>query len=253
MLTTARYILITALRDRLFIGLFIAVFIAFGVSIFLGSTALVEEAQATNAYIAGSTRGIIIVGLIVFVCFHVRTAFDNKEIELMLSRPISRFTFIFSYWLGFNIIAFILVASLVISFKAFLYVPTTGLLIWGASMFLECTLIVAFSLFASLILRSAVTAVLLCFGFYLMARMMGFFLYIIEQPHLFKNTVGLITEKLLYLVSAALPRLDLFADSELLVYAIPEDFDFSLIITQTIIYVPLLLIMAYLDFRRKQF
>lgn len=253
MLTTAKYILLTALRDRLFIALFVSVFLALGVSIFLGSTALVENAQAKNVYIAGSTRAIIIVGLIVFVCFHVRTAFDNKEIELMLSRPISRFTFITSYWVGFLVVAAILVSALLIAFASLLYVPTNGLLIWGTSLFLECAIMIAFALFAALILRSAVSSVLLCFGFYLMSRIMGFFLNIIDQPHLFKDTLGTVIGFLLEVVSAILPRLDLFADSELLIYPIPEDVNMEMFLMQTVIIVPILLIMAYLDFRRKQF
>jgi len=253
MLTTIKYILITALRDKLFIGLFIAMFIVFGLSVFLGSTALVEEDGAIDAYIGGSSRLVLAIGLIVFVCFHVRTAFDNKEIELLLSRPISRTSFVFSYWMGFAVIATIFVVCLSIAMFLFLNVSGYGLFYWSAGLLMESYLFIAFALFASLILRSAVSSVMLCFGFYVMCRMMGFFLYIVDQPHLFKGYFGDIIEKLLIFVSAILPRLDLYADSKWLIYNAVNDTSHHWFIWQTLIYVPFLLVMAVIDFKRKQF
>ena len=166
MSTTIRYILITALRDWLFLGLFIAIFCAFGISMFLGNTALVEEGQMKIAYVAGSTRIILVLGIFTFVCFHVRNAFNNKEIEVMLSRPISRTAFVFAYWLGFSAVATILVTALVIA-MLFFNSDFEGLLYWGLSIILENLLVIAFAIFSSLILKSAVSSVLLCAGFYL--------------------------------------------------------------------------------------
>lgn len=253
MLTTIKYILLTALRDRLFIGLFLAIFVAFGLSVFLGNTALVEEDGAIDAYIGGSSRLILAIGLIVFVCFHVRTAFDNKEIELLLSRPISRRSFVIAYWMGFALVATILIICLVIAMFLILNVTTYGLFYWATGLLMEAYLFIAFALFASLILRSAVSSVLLCFGFYVMCRMMGFFLYIVDQPHLFKGIFGDVIEKILIVVSAILPRLDLYADSKWLIYNAVNDTSHFWFISQTLIYVPFLLIMAVIDFKRKQF
>ena len=160
MSTTIRYILLTALRDWLFLGLFIAIALAFAVASFLGDTALVEESQMATTYAAGSTRVILLIGLIVFVCFHVRNAFSNKEIDLMLSRPISRTAFVISYWIGFACIAFLLCAALALLFIV-QGVDALGLSYWIASMAMESLFVVAFALFASLILRSAVASVLL--------------------------------------------------------------------------------------------
>src|SRR5271155_3737620 len=101
MLTNIRYILITALRDWLFIGLLAGILLATAVSATLGSTAFIEEKEMTVTFAAGAARLILMVGMIVFVCFHIRNAFDTKEIDVILSRPISRSNLVISYWLGF--------------------------------------------------------------------------------------------------------------------------------------------------------
>ena len=254
MITTIRYILLTALRDWLFIGLFVALFLAFGVSFFLGDTALVEEQQMRLVNVSGSTRLILLVGLVVFVCFHVRRAFDNREIEVILSRPISRVSFVVSYWLGFSVIAFLLIAPLTLVIGLTLRPDISGLLYWSTSLLAESLIMLAFSLFASLILRSAVTSVLLCFGFYTLTRMMGFFLYILERPGGFDGSIfGTISHSMLWFTSSVIPRLDLFAKSDWLIYGIAQDTYFWLYLAQSAIAVPFFLVFAIIDFNRRQF
>src|SRR5471030_2906314 len=108
MLTNIRYILITALRDWLFIGLLACVLCAAAISATLGNTAFLETQEMTITFAAGSARVILMVGLIVFVCFHIRSAFDTKEIDVIMSRPISRSNLVIAYWLGFAFVALLL-------------------------------------------------------------------------------------------------------------------------------------------------
>jgi ABC-type transport system involved in multi-copper enzyme maturation permease subunit len=105
MLTNIRYILLTALRDWLFTGLFAAILIATAISATMGSTAFIEEKEMTLAFASQSARLILMTGLIVFVCFHIRNAFDTKEIDVILSRPISRANLVIAYFLGFTVVA----------------------------------------------------------------------------------------------------------------------------------------------------
>ena len=65
---------------------------------FLGSNALSEEYQMQIAFIAGSTRLILAIGMILFICFHIRRSFENKEVDFIISRPISRVTFLFVFY-----------------------------------------------------------------------------------------------------------------------------------------------------------
>ena len=107
-----KYILLTAVRDRLYVGLFIIILAAFGISSALGNASLLEKSQATISYISGSTRMIFAIGMILFVCFYVRKSFDNREVEFILSKSISRHNFIFAYIFGFFIVALLIILPL---------------------------------------------------------------------------------------------------------------------------------------------
>lgn len=258
--TTIRYIFLTAVRDWLFIGLSAAILLAIGLSFFLGGTALVEQQEMTIVYASGASRVILIVGLIVFVCFHVRRAFDNREVEVILTRPISRSVFVFSYWAGFAMLAVLITIPLVLLMAFVLNVSIKGLLFWGLSVLLEAFLVVAFALACSLILQSAVSSVLVSFTFYFISRMMGFFAAIIDKPAVMRDiSWSWVMENVLTVSSVALPRLDLFGKSKWLIYGTASDANIFLMdivpvfLVQSVIFVPLLLFMGIYDFRRRQF
>ncbi len=254
MFTTMRYVWLTAKRDRLFLSVFAALFAVFGLSAFLGNIALVEESQLSLVYAASGARAALVVGFIIFICFHVRRAFENHEIEYMLTRPVTRTGFVVAYWFGFALLALLmcLLLGLIIWFL-FPNVAMDGLAIWTLMLFLELCLVAAFAVFAALIINSAASAVMLCFGFYLIGRMIGFFLYILESPGVVYDSglegyLGLALKGL----SAILPRLDLFTHSEWLVYGVSGTVIWLPVI-QAAIFVPLLLSVAIIDFKRRNF
>lgn len=254
MQTIIRYTLLTARRDWLFIGLVLLVVMAYGLSIFTGSTALVEQSQMSLAYFAGSSRVALLIGLIVFACFHVRRLFDNREIESMLSKPISRTQFVVAYWLGFVILAFVAVMPVMILMLVAFKPNMVGLIYWASSLFLEISLVLAFALVSGLILRSAVSAVLASFSFYLISRLMGFFVAAFDQPSLLTSgNYGQIMATALKGLSAIIPRLDLYAKSSWLIYGIEGQKDLWVFEGQSVIFIALLLAMAVFDFKRKQF
>lgn len=253
--TIIRYTLLTASRDLLFIGLCALIFIAYGFSVFVGNTALVEQQQMSLAYFAGSSRIILVTGLIVFVCFHVRRAFDNREVESILSKPVSRSGFVVSYWLGFAIMA-VIAALPAIGIIAFLNTPDlTGLAYWSLSLILEISLVMAFALVSSLIMKSAVSAVMSTCAFYLISRLMGFFTIAMDNPTslLGSSPFAAMLEMILKFISTILPRLDMFAKSEWLIYGVAGQNDLWIFPAQSVIYILLLLAMAIFDFKRKQF
>jgi ABC-type transport system involved in multi-copper enzyme maturation permease subunit len=253
--TTIRYVLITALRDWLFMGIIAALLVAGFISYFMGSTVLVERNEIASSFTAGASRIVLVIGMIVFVCFHVRRAFENKEIDLMLSRPISREQFVFSYWLGFSVVATIIVAAVSLFIMSFYGFNYQGLSYWALTMELEVLIVIAFAVFSSIILKSSVSSVLLCFGFYTISRMIGFFSYVLEK----KGSADLLSfdfyaQKVIWLVSYLLPRLDLFCQSKWLIYGIDlKGYFLWLPVLQAVIYIPLLLTLAAIDFKRKQF
>ena len=254
MYTNIRYVVLTAIRDRLFIGLFLGLIFAAFVSSIMGSTALLEAEQMTLTFAAASVRAIIAVGLIVFACFHLRAAFQTKEIDVLLSRPISRTNLVISYWLGFALVATLLVIPTLAIIWVVGIIDQDGFWAWSLSLLLEGWLVVAISLFAGFTLSSAVSAVLLSLGFYILSRMIGFFTATAENGVLFSDaTLNNSFEWVIDVVSVLIPRLDFFAKSEWLIYGLKGPSDFYLFVIQGAVFIPLLMAATVIDFKRKEF
>lgn len=252
MLTNIRYILITALRDWLFIGLLGVILLATIISAVLGSTAFLENKEMTVTFAAASSRLILMTGLIVFVCFHIRNAFDTKEIDVILSRPISRFTLVIAYWLGFAFVG-LLLAIPVIAIVALIGVGSwSGFAGWSISLILETSLVVGLALFSAFALKSAVTSVIACMGFYVLSRMMAFFI-ITAQSGVVGDAKFAVLKYALIAISTLVPRLDFFAKTEWLVYGFNSNQDWLIVLAQAAIFLPILLLASIADFRRKQF
>lgn len=246
MFTNIRYILLTALRDWLFVMLMAGLLTCVFISHMLGGTALIETQEMTIAYTSASARVLIITGLIVFTCFHVRNAFDTREIDVFLSRPITRSSLVFSYWFGFAVVATLLVIPTLIFIALQGTLSGKGFFFWSVSLMLECWLMVAVALFFAFTLKSSVTSTIASMGFYVFTRMMGFFIAMLQ------TTPGL-EQQVLKFASVVLPRLDYFARSEWLVYGMKDIGEFRLYAAQAIICIPFLVLLTIIDFRRKQF
>lgn len=249
-----RYVLLTAVRDWLFIGLFAILIFACTISLFLGSTALSEQNSMQLVFLASSTRMILVVGMILFICFHIRRSFENREIDFLISRPISRSTLLFSYFFSFVILAITLLTPVIFFIYFFFKPELAGLTLWSLSMFFELIIISSFAILSSLILKSAVSSVLGCFSFYIISRIMGFAVSTIIIPAKLNNiNFNIAIEMSLKALSALLPRLDQFAQSKWLIYGNTDASIFTLITSQSVIYISLILLMSVIDFNKKQF
>lgn len=253
MLTNIRYILITALRDWLFIGLLAGIMLATGISATLGSTAFLEKQEMTLTFASGSSRLILMVGLIVFVCFHIRNAFDTKEIDVIMSRPISRSNLMIAYWLGFAFVALLLTIPVIGLMGLIGFTSWPGFIGWGVSLILETFLVVALALFSAFTLKSAVTSVIATMGFYVMSRMMAFFVVTSQSGMVSGEFKYMVLRYVLEGISTMVPRLDMFAKSEWLVYGFNSNQEWMAFVIQVAIFVPLLVVASIVDFRRKQF
>ena len=254
MFSNIRYVLLTATRDRLFFGLLISVLVAAYISSVLGSTAMLEPAQMSLSFTAASARVIVMIGLIVFVAFHMRNAFDAREIDVLLSRPISRTSLVLSYWLGFVAVASLLVIPTVLLVALIGTLNRTGYLLWSLSLLLESWLVVSISLFAALTMRSGVGTVLASLAMYTISRMMGFFIATTKGGMMFAtNDVNIGARWLISGISTIVPRLDFFAKSHWLIYGAKSYEDLTLFLFQAAVFIPLLIAASVIDFKRKQF
>lgn len=254
MLSTVRYVLLTAIRDRLFLGLLLAVLAAAYISSVMGSTAMVETKQMAVTFTASSARIIIMVGIIVFIGFHMRNAFDTREIDVLLSRPISRTSLVIAYWLGFAVVATVLVIPAVVLVYVMGLINVTGFMLWALSLLLESYLVVSLALFAALTASSGVATVLASLAIYTLSRMMGFFVITTKSGMLFHQAeINIGATWVLNAVSTVVPRLDFFAKSSWLVYGAKSYDDLTLFLMQAGAFIPLLIVASVIDFKRKQF
>ena len=249
------YIILTARRDKLFIGVIVLMILTLIGSIFFGNVMLVEQQQAATILAASNMRIICTFGTILFVCFHVRRSFENKEVELILSKSVSRLQFVFSYFTGFLVLAtgMLIIATFLLYLGkelAFLQIVTRGLIIWASSFALELWIVISFSLFISVMLNSAVSAALLSMSFYCLARVYGFFL-LGSAAEL--SDLKEVQNYLLKGISVFIPRLDMFTNSGWLIYDAKFHMDEAILFLGGGIYIMFILSLTAFDFVRKQF
>lgn len=253
--STIRYIMLSALRDWLFVAIvMMLVAAAFG-SYFFGYVSLIENVESATVYFAGSGRMVLVMGVIVFTCFHIRRSIETKEIEMLLSKPLSRTALIVGLWAGFAATASLLVIPFAGLLMLFVMPTSAGLWVWLLSLWIEILLVVSMALAFALILGSAVTAVLASLGFYVLSRMMGFFVAVLDAQHfsLGNAVADGIAAVVLKGVSVFVPRLDLFSNTSWLVYQEAVATHLPLIVLQGAIFIPLLVLTAAFDLNRKQF
>ena len=105
------YVLKAAIRDRLIIAMLVLIALTTSMSLFMASSAITEQDQFLAVYSSGSLRVLGILGLVIFTAFFVRRSFDAKDVEFLLSRPISRTSFILSHAVAFSILATLIAAA----------------------------------------------------------------------------------------------------------------------------------------------
>lgn len=247
MRATLTFILLTALRDRLFAALAVLLIAAAALSLFLGEAALVEKRAAAVAFAGASARLILVLGLLVFVTFHVQRLFESRELEALLARPISRERVVLALWAGFATLAVLL--TLAVGGALALLAPSVpGAAAFTLSLGLEGLLVCALALFAALTLERAVVSVLAAAGIYVMGRLAGFFVAIAASRAGSDGPMRWALEA----IAAVMPRLDLFSQTAWLVHGPAAGSGWSVMLLQGAIYLPLLLAAAMLDLRRKR-
>lgn len=247
-----KYILTAALRDKLFLG-FIA-FLAVGVSlsIFFGSAAITEKEQFSIVFAAGGLRVLGGLTLILFTVFYVRKSFETRDVEYLLTRPISRIQFLAAHSIAFSALATI--ATLLISLVILLIsqgISLQGYLLWCFSLWFELLIIAQVALFFSFVLSSAVMATLMGCAFYVLSRLIGGILGVIDAGP--TTGAGLVMEKIMLVISVIIPRFDLMTQSSWLLYADYTSFNWSFVLLQGVIFYGFVFSAAYVDFNKRQF
>lgn len=246
-----KYVFIAALRDKLMLSLFLVLFVGTSLAVFLGGAAVVEKMQFSVVIAGASLRMISVFGVVLFVVFFIRRAFESKEIEYLLSRPVGRLNLIFSFSLAFS--ALCVLISMAVGVCVTAVCPQSfgaGHLLWTFSLVIEVIIMANTALFFSMYISSAASAAMATFGVYVLGRLMGLFLGIVDSSMV--DGSGLYAMAM-QMVSVIVPRLDLLGQTSWLIYGLQDLSGFLYVLCQGIAYSVFVLLAASLDFVRREF
>jgi ABC-type transport system involved in multi-copper enzyme maturation permease subunit len=253
MISIIKYILLISLRNKLYLGIILSLILCFFAGIYLGETNIIEEAQSATVFIAGISRVIISLGIAIFVCLNISKLFDGKEIDYIISKPVSRKQFILSFLAGYLISCMLVVVTTITIINILINPDPAGSVIWSLSLICESLMIICFAFLCSIMLENSLLSIFATIGFYLLSRMMGFFTLSTGLPWENAAHNQSLYENILQLIAVIFPRIDLFTQSKWLIYGIENDATIKLIFIQSLIYIPLLVAMSFHDISKKEF
>ncbi len=256
-LVLIRYVLMAALRDKLLWSMLLISVLGICLAIFSGSAAILEQPQFVLTYMAGGLRIVCLLGLTLFTVFFVRRSFDAREIEFLLTRPLSRLSFVLSYAAAFTILSVVTGAllSLLVGVASIHYGNFQGIALWSFGVTFEFILVTCVAFFFSMVLSSPVSAGLTTFGFYLLTRLMGQLLSIVHHQTAADafDYVMYGLGKFMNVISVVIPRLDLMTQTTWLLYGGGAVSDWLFIVGQSAVFLGLVLTATYIDLKKRQF
>lgn len=249
-----KYVLTAALRDKLIISLILLMLVSVSLSFFLGVSAITEKDQFAFVFTGASLRLVGVMALALFAVFYIRRSFEAKDVEFLLSRPLGRVQFILSYAFSFSLLAvFVTFAQGLALYILGPHVFGEGHIFWILSMLMENIIIVNVAFFFAMILQSATVGAMATFGFYILARLMGQLLGIMDAGIGSSLPAFKYLQYMMDAISMVMPRLDLMGQSSWLIYGLGEGDTLSFICTQGIVFTGLVLIATLIDFVLRQF
>lgn len=248
-----RYTLKAVRRDRVIQLMLVMMLMAAAVSIFLGGAATIEPDKYAIAMAGTSLRTVAVLGLIIFISFFIRRAFDSREIDYLLATPLTRQRLLLSFSAAFITVAFFLAIVIGVFMMGLSLSLSKGLLVWCGSVIVELMVTSVMALFFSIVLKSATVSALCSLGFYSLSRMIGVMIGIIEAGLIDRNWGTTIMTPVVKVISVVVPRFDLLAQSAWIVYGDTPGVSLWIIPVQAIVFCALFLACAAFDLRRSQF
>lgn len=242
----------SARRDKFLVGILLGMIFVSLISGFLGSTALTEGAEMKAIYASNACRMVVMIGMMVFISFHIKRLFENKEMDVFLSRVPSRASIVLSFLSAFYLVAIVAICQAILILSLIYMQNFVNILIWGFTLMLEAMIVVVITTFFAMVIRSSTIGLLLCFAAYILCRVIGNFVAYIDVAKV-SLSFHSITEVLLKILSVLIPRLDLFGKSSLIIYS---EYGWKLIgilLLQSVVYSVFISLCTILDMRTREF
>lgn len=251
-LPIARYTLLEALRNRLLWLALILVVGGLAFTQFLQQVALTESNEIQAALLAALVRVGAVFMLASFVITSMVREFNDKVMELVLSRPIRRSSYFFGKLAGYAAVA--LALALISSLALALFASAPRVALWGLSLACELLIMTAFSLFCVLSLTQVTSALAAVAGFYLLGRSISALQVMAANPLSGDLSLGQqVINAIVSVIAFVLPGLDRMTQTGWLLYGAPSPAETTQVLAQTAVYSLLLCGAALFDLQRKNF
>lgn len=250
--TIAYYTVLEAARNRLLYLIALILIFALAFTLFLKQVAITETRDIQLAFLAALFRFAAVFVLAAFVIVSQVRETNDKVMELLLTRDLSRAHYLFGKLIGYLGIAFVLATLFTLPLS--LFATPSRALLWGLSLFFELAIVTALSLFCVLAFNQVVGSLAAVAGFYALSRSMAA-LQLIGASRADDGNVLLdrLANYTLDGIAFFLPRLDLFTQTGWLLGRSQSNIDLPWLIAQSAIYVALLSLAALFDLKRKNF
>jgi ABC-type transport system involved in multi-copper enzyme maturation permease subunit len=246
-LAIVRYTALETLRARTALWAAATLLLLFAASFFLREVAIADSHRLQTTFLAAAARlACALIGSVLIISAVVRE-FNEKGHLLLLSLALGRGRYVLGKFFGFLLpMALLCLGAAALVGAVVGAAPAAE---WGLKLMLEVAVVAAVSLFAALSMRQVLPALLLTFGFYLLARSIES-IQLLAHSSLGADGTG---QRLMGWavdgLALLLPRLDLFAASASLVG--PPPAGMAVPLAQAALYCALLLAAAGIDLARR--
>ena len=249
-ITLARFALLEAARSGLPWLVVGALGLGIGLSGFLSRLALVESVALQAGVLASFFRLTAVFLTAALVMTSIVRESNDKVTELILSLPISRFSYYLGKLAGFSACGGIL--ACVFSTAMLFWCTPLGVAAWCLSLIMEISLVAALSLFFVVTIRNMVPAFAAVAGAYFLSRVVASMQSVAASP-LTGESTGLqhLANGGVDLVAALLPPLDRATRTEWLLYAPPPLGEFLQLAGLLLVYTALIFSAGMIDFHRR--
>ncbi len=250
LLSIARFTVIEAVRTRLLwmaAGLLLVVVLA---AEFAAALALTDSQGYRLGVYATLSRLSLVFVIALFVSTSTVREFQDRLLDLTLSRPVPRASWYLGRLVGFGAAAFVLAG--LAALPLFFFVPAVTAGVWGLSLAAELWIVVAASLTCVITLSQVTLALIAVTAFYLLSRVMSAIVLMSTGPTVDPSAwSSIVIENLVTLVALLLPSLDRFTQASWLIAGQPVGVvDLA---AQTVIYSALLIGIGLFDFYRREY
>ena len=249
-----RYILMAAGRDRFVWGLLGVLAITVSLSNFFGSSVITEQNEFASTFAAFGFRLFGVICVVMFIGTYIRRCFENRDIDFLLSRPIGRLQFIFTHAAAFSMIAFLtalVMGATILGLEK--HTAEAGFYLWWASIAVEFLIMANIAMFFAFVITSSTACLLAIFSFYLLCRLIGDILGILQHNTAQLEGKYVIMANIMEVISMMIPRLDLMGQTKWLLYGPPTDITYMFLLGQGAAFIALVVAATAIDMHRRQF